>query len=415
MIRSIFLLLPLLLWGSDLFLEVDAISNQSPIYLSAITIARSNVKQHYIDELDKIIAFDLSCTGKGVLSSELTPKALQVRPRIEGKSLFFACMQGENRKTYKVHLTEKLSKDRVHIHQLIAKLQNDLLGVPGIQDKKIIFSVRHRDHEGNIQSEIWMSDYDGENPKQLTFHKNYAISPKFLPRFPFEHYYFVSFKEGQSKVFVGSLHDQKSWKVLPLAGNQLLPSISPTLGKMAFVSDVAGSPDLFLQYFDRQGRPTGRAKQLFSVPRATQATSSFSPDGSKLAFVSDKDGPPRIYVMNIPRREDRKRPVAHLISKKNRHNSSPNWSPDGKKLVYGAKVNGIWQLWIYDFEKKEERQITNSSHSLENPVWASNNLHIICNSEDNGECELYLVNCNNPTPIRISKGMGEKRFPAWEP
>lgn len=415
MIKYLFFLLPFICWGSELFIEVDAESKQTPIYLSAITSVQPKYPQDYIDKIDKILEFDLSCTGVAYLSPDLHPISLQVRPRVEGKSLFITCQNAKKRKTYKLHLTGKLSRDRIQIHQLIATMQEDMLGVQGIQDKKIIYSLRHKDHLGNILSEIWMSDLDGENPKQLTFHKNYAISPKFLPRYPYQHYYFVSFKEGQSKVFVGSVHDQKNWKILPLKGNQLLPSLSPTLGKMAFVSDVAGSPDLFLQYFDRQGRPAGKAKQLFSVPRATQACSSFSPDGSKLAFVSDKDGPPRIYVMNIPRREERKRATATLISKRNRHNSSPNWSPDGKKLVYSAKVNGIWQLWTYDFENKEEKQITNSLHSLENPVWASNNLHIICNSEDNGECELYLVDCNNPTPVKISKGMGEKRFPAWEP
>jgi TolB protein len=191
--------------------------------------------------------------------------------------------------------------------------------------------------------------------------------------------------------------------------------LSQKLDKMAFVSDAAGRPDLFIQYFDHRGRPNGKPRQLFSAPRATQATSSFSPDGSKLAFVSDKDGPPRIYVIHLPEKTMRKMPSARLISKKNRHSSAPNWSPDGSKLVYSSKTNGRWQLWIYDFEKNEEKQITNCSLNLENPVWASNNLHIICNSEDNGDSELYLVSCYDPTPIRLSKGNGEKRFPAWEP
>lgn len=222
---------------------------------------------------------------------------------------------------------------------------------------------------------------------------------------------YVSYINGQPKIIVAPFRNPKGDTLIELRGSQALPSISPTLNYISFISDAAGRPDLFLYSLQDQRKPM----QLFSSSRATQAASSFSPDGKKIAFVSDKDGPPRIYLLEIPRgNRTFKTPKTSLLTKKNRQNTSPSWSPDGTKLAYSAKTDGIRQIWIYDFERDEELQCTFGHINMENPYWACDSKHLVFNSEDDFISELYMMNIYQKDPKKISRGSGDKRFPAFE-
>jgi len=56
--------------------------------------------------------------------------------------------------------------------------------------------------------------------------------------------------------------------------------------------DVYPNFETFQEFHPETGG-VGKPVQLFSFPKATQASPTFSPDGSRVAFVSDKDGSPR--------------------------------------------------------------------------------------------------------------------------
>lgn len=227
---------------------------------------------------------------------------------------------------------------------------------------------------------------------------------------------FVSYEIGQPKIYLGDLESGATQRLSLLKGNQLMPTLSRQRDKIAFISDVTGNPDLFLQKFDPESGLEGKPRQIYATHKATQGTPSFSPDGNRIAFVSNKDGSPRIYVLDIPAPgTPLKETKATLISKANRENSAPNWSPDGTKLAYCSMTQGVRQIWVYDFTTGKERQLTQGAGNKENPSFAPNSLHLVFNSNANGKNELYLVNLNQPESARITFGDGEKQFPSWEP
>jgi TolB protein len=195
-----------------------------------------------------------------------------------------------------------------------------------------------------------------------------------------------------------------------------MPAISRQRDKLAFISDITGNPDLFIQPFNPETGSVGKPYQIFSTRQATQGTPTFSPDGSQIAFVSNKDGSPRIYMMEVPAPGTSLKDVkAILITKRNRESTAPCWSPDGTKLAYCAGVQGTRQIWVYDFNTREERQLTQGAGNKENPTWAPDSLHLAFNSSDKGACDLYLINLNQSDATRLTFGDGEKRFPCWEP
>lgn len=416
-----------------------------PIYVSKIHNEGSYFGDEYLLDLDKILKFDLNYNGfTEVVNSEHQNDfkishfdqdiafeqnfwknqkiAYVLKTEINQKKLK-AFIYNSNTNTLKnlsdVELTGELDVDRVKLHLFTDNLQEMLFGQRGVATSKVLYTIREKNNQNTTlpwKSEIWISDYDGENAKQLSYDNSYLVHPIFIPNKNNNEYVYVSYINGQPKLFKSSINNNAKTPLVHLRGNQLLPSFSNDGQKLVFICDASGRPDIFLQFFDKNSVTIGKPIQLYSFPRATNASPVFSPDNEKIAFVSDKDGSPRIYVLKIPDSlYNRKRPVANLITKKNKQNVSPSWSKDGKKLAYSAKNDSVRQIWIYDFETDEEWQLTNDNKNKENPTWANDSLHIIYNTEDEKESELYLINIKQKMPVKITKGNGKKRFPSFEP
>ncbi len=416
-----------------------------PIYLSKVVNNANELNSEYLKKIYDVLFFDINNNGyfyilpsansKDILLSKEKEVSFDkniwkdqkifyvVKLNVKNNKLFTYVFSVKNNdiKKYELTLTNDLKSDRIKIHNLSDQILFDTVKKQGIASLHILYTVRYKNPDvaagKKFLSEVWMSDYDGENARQLTYKNDYCVHPIFIPTKKDECYnfLFVSYEKGQPKIFGTTLYSNKDFPVVSLRGNQLLPAISLNADKLAFISDAAGRPDLFLQKFSSKGESIGKPVQVFSAPRATQSSPSFSPDGKKLTFVSDKDGSCRIYFINIDKSfSDMKRPAAYLITKKNRENVTPSWSPDGTKLAYSAKTDGIRQIWIYDFETDEEWQLTKGPKNKENPNWAPDSLHIIYNTEDKINSELYIVNINQLEPVQITKGIVQKRFPSWE-
>ena len=317
-------------------------------------------------------------------------------------------------KRYAEIILTHTDSDRRAVHRLADAIQKDLFGVPGIAQLRILFSQRTQNSEASSPewvSDIWIADWDGANAERLTLAKGYCMCPGFLPSLK-NAYYFVSNHRGQSKLYRGALGNAKSEVWVNLRGNQMLPALSRDGSQLAFISDAAGRPDLFLQNLDKDGKENGKPRQLFSAPNATQASPTFSPDGNQIAFVSDQDGSPRIYVLDI--RDAKAKPQLKLISRKNKENTSPAWSPDGKKIAYSSRTDGVRQVWIYDFADGQEWALTSGPENKENPSWAPDSLHLIYNTETHDVSELYMIDLHRQESVQINLGFGQKRFASWE-
>lgn len=415
-----------------------------PIYLSRLHTSSETSDKRYPEELRAILAFDLANNGYSSIvpireDAEEKINRTDSRSRIDSafwkkeripivialetaSNSFVATVNHIEKSTVKrypaITLTGQSHIDRPAIHKLADIIQKDLFGAQGIASLRILFSqrIKNSDSAGHHWvSEVWTSDWDGANAKRHTFANGYCMSPGFLPvSIMNKGYFFVASDRGQSKIYRGSLLNDQTDVWIHLRGNQMLPALSKDGSKIAFISDAAGRPDLFIQYLDLKGKESGKPHQLYSAPSATQASPTFSPDGRKIAFVSDKGGSPRIYVLEIRDPQDNKRRDVTLLSRKNRENTSPTWSPDGKKLAYSARTDGVRQIWIYDFSTEQEWQLTTGAENKENPSWAPDSLHLIYNTETHEISQLYMINLHQQEPIRINLGFGQQRFAAWE-
>lgn len=431
-------------FGEDLEVRLPTRSQLPAVYLGPVKTSLSAYDWRYLEELKNILEFDLSTAGissvleanpdydqlisKGDLEKTIQPifwKKYRIPFLItleasqdHFQATVFQTEKGLVKQYPMFRLKNDLKLDRKQIHLLADKIQNDVFHFKGVSSLRIIYTQRARNLEkgpSDWLSSIWICDSDGSSAQQITNGQPYCLSPAFLPKkLPDADFYFVSHTAGQAKIYKASLDNPSPKPMIDLRGNQLLPNLSRKGNLMAFISDVAGRPDLFIQHFDARGEMTGKARQLFSAPRATQASPTFNPDGTQVAFVSDKDGPPRIYILPVAILKGTQKLNPRLITKKNRENTSPSWSPDGKKIAYSAKVDGVRQIWIYDFETDEETQLTTGPENKENPSWAPNSFHLVYNTESEESSELYQINLEQKTPVLLTKGEGQQRFASWE-
>lgn len=409
-----------------------------PIYLTQIDIKNGSLNQEYVKELKEILKFDLNHNGmtaahtndakwENLLKkpSQLTEEQWRTLPYNASITLSLnqESLSGEivNKSLQSIKhfegilLTGNINEDRKVIHQIADSFNQELFQQSGVATSRILYTLKRSDPSGKWLSDIWEADYDGHNPRKIIEEGGYCVTPSYIPAkpgFSSGNVIYTSYKNGQPKIYVAQINEGIGRRLTLLRGNQLMPSISFQRDQIAFICDVAGNPDLFVQDFSLEKGILEKPRQIFSSGQSVQGTPTFSPDGNSIAFVSNKDGSPRIYVIDITQ-EQAKQPQPKLLTKYSRESTAPAWSPDGTKIAYSSLTQGTRQIWVYDLKKQEERQITHGKGHKENPSWAPNSRMLIYNCTDHDSSHLYLIGLRQSKPTKIGFGEGEKHYPSW--
>jgi TolB protein len=272
-----------------------------------------------------------------------------------------------------------------------------LTGERGISMSYIAFTSQVSGHK-----EIFVADVLGRNIKQITRHKNLAVSPKFSPDGKLLAY--TSYHPGNPNLYVTNWQEAKFTSAISRhPGLNLAPAWSPDGKTMAITLSVDNNPDLYL--INKKGTILSRLTKNTGI----NVSPTWSPDGKHIAFVSDRSGTPQVYVMNI------KTKAVRRITFQGNDNTEPSWSPDGEWITYSGLYESRYQIFILKPEGGKPLQLTWYRDDHESPSWSPDGRQIVFSRSHNNDKDICTVFKNGTGFRTLYRIKDHQASPEWSP
>lgn len=310
-------------------------------------------------------------------------------------------------KTYKT----KINDVRTAAHTFANDVIKTLTGQPGPFLTKLVVSRTTRPQ----QKEIFVMDWDGANPRQITRHKTIAQSPawsfdgKLLAYSAFA--YHSNEKTRNLDLFTYDLSAGRRFLVSYRRGINSGAFFLPDKKNMLLTISNAGNPDIYRMTVDGKNL----TRLTFGKNGEMNVEPAVSPDGKKIAFSSTRSGRPMIYVMNIDGSNVKRLTFA------GEYNSTPAWSPDGKRIAFAGHDKSHFDIFIMDADGTNMARLTSAKKSNgkmannEDPTFSPDGRNILFRSDRTGKYQLYIVSVDGESERRVTFDNHEYFKPRWSP
>lgn len=294
-------------------------------------------------------------------------------------------------------------------HKFANDIVEKLTGKKGMFLSKIVVT---RSTTG-LEKEIFLMDWDAENPQQVSHHHTTTVSPAFT-RDDSSIYYtaFVLHKKTRRRnpdLFRYSVKSKKRDLVSYVPG--LNSGVSFFSNSSNFVVRLSKEQNSDLYLMSSSGEILNR---LTNGPAgALNVEPAISPDNSKIAFSSDRSGQPMVYVMNTDGSG------VQRVTKVGKYNSTPAWTPDGKRIVFAANVGANFDLFIMDADGKNIVKLTSSKKrngrpaDNEYPTVSPDGRHIIFTSNRTGKSQLFVTDLEGQNERQLTFDQHNYFTPKW--
>jgi TolB protein len=283
---------------------------------------------------------------------------------------------------------------RAMVHRMSDEVVLQLTGEKGVHSTRIAFTLL----QGGGK-EIFVTDFDGANGKQVTQNQSINLSPAWSP--DGKKIAYTSYLRRNPDLYMVDAEGKNSQRFSDRPGVNASPSWSPDGKQIALMMAMDGKTEIVLM------DNTGSNVRRLTSSHGNEASPSWSPDGKSIAFVSDRSGSPQIYVMANDGSNVRR------LTFDGSYNTNPSWSPKGDRIAFCARVGGQFHIVTMTPEGTGLQQLTSSSGNNENPSWSPDGRYLAFSSTRTGGSKIFIMNANgfNQRPLTPSKG-GESN-PAW--
>ncbi|MCD6460914.1 PD40 domain-containing protein [bacterium] len=287
---------------------------------------------------------------------------------------------------------------RTAAHSLCGKLIKLFSGArPPITNTSIAYVK-----EVNGIKNIFITDYDGQNARQLTFNSNLTINPAWHNTSLF----YVSYKEnGYPFVFMRDLTSANIKKISARPGLNAFPAVSPDGKKIALTLSFNGNPEIYILNID------GSILKRVTYNPATDTSPAWAPESNRIAFVSDRTGTPQIYTV------DYRTGTPKRVSYRGSYNTSPDWCPTKKSslIVYTSLYGKNSELYLLDVNNGNIKRLTTTLESEESPSWAPDGIHISYTLTQNFKSDIYFMDVRDSIAVQITDEENNCTSSTWGP
>ena len=171
------------------------------------------------------------------------------------------------------------------IHRFCSEVIKQMTGKQGIFNSKIAFVST-----GTGTKEIYISDFDGYAPRQFTRHQKLSMFPAWSSDGQWLAY--TSYAKGKPDIYLKKIRGNRQ-AVIEKKGLNITPAWVPGRFELAATLSFSGNQEIYLL--------TGAGKIIKTITRnwASDLSPTWSPDGKRMAFVSNRAGSPQIYIKDF--------------------------------------------------------------------------------------------------------------------
>ncbi|MBI3542005.1 MAG: PD40 domain-containing protein [Deltaproteobacteria bacterium] len=298
----------------------------------------------------------------------------------------------------------KQAEPKVLAHSVANDIVTALTGKPGIFFTKIAM-VCKKGHS----KEIWVTDFDGSNPKQLTSHGTLAFAPAWSTdnrKIAYSLYTKNSHNIKNIDLYEYDFGTHRSKLLSNRKGINSGAAYSPDGRHVALTMSFLGNPDIFLL------DPVSKEVTRLTKSLGTDVDPAWSPDGKRIAFVSTRSNQPMVYVGDVETMKTAPSSASRLTFA-GKYNATPTWSPDGRKIAFASINDSRFDLFLMGTDGTNLERLTKDEGSNEDPHFSPDGNFIAFSSNRAGQKNVYVITVDGKFTKRLTFGLGECEAPKW--
>jgi len=327
------------------------------------------------------IGTELLITGGILLNNDMAEMELRLFDTIKAKLIV-----GKRYKGWR-------KDQRKMIQRFASDVIFSLTGDRGVFDSKIAFISN-----GSGNKEVYICDFDGYNPRQVTHSNAITLSPAWSSDGKWIAY--TAYTKGNPDLYIMHLEDKRG-AIVSQKGLNMSPAWIPNQFSLTATFSFEGDPEIYML--------TGSGKIIKRLTKSwgIDVSPAWSPDGKKMAFVSNRSGTPQIYFMDLyTERTER-------LTFEGGYNTSPSWSPKGDRIAYAAMRNGQFNIYVITTDGQSLVQLTQDAGDNEAPSWSPDGNLIAFSSTREGTSRIYVMTAYGTDQRRLLTLPGEQTAPNW--
>jgi len=276
---------------------------------------------------------------------------------------------------------------------------SDSVEVPPIPiDQKLVY-LASRDKG----FDIYYSNQDGTNEKQLTTQPGWDWGPRWSPAQNGIMHYAQDTSGNFSHRLIST-----TGETLEMDFYELPDFIAGPIGAYALYTEKVGEKDhVFIYDLETQ------AANDITPGDAYYGRPKWSPDGNHIMMISDKSGSQELHLYSLADLS-----MTQLTEGTGKAKYA-SWSPDGKQIAFTREVleepRKDHDIYLLDLATKAVTQLTDTPFGEQEISWSPMGDKIAYHGTIDGKDDIFTIDLSTKEVLKITQSQGYHGEPAWIP